>query len=325
MGRITGIRRQLSRELGFVVPMIRVRDNLALGPNQYRITIGGVAMGEDEIFPDDLLALDSGETEHVVHGRAAKDPTFGLDAVWIEASRRSEAVVAGYTVVDASTVIATHLNHLILQNAAEMFGMDEARKLVDTLKETAPQLAEGLTPNALSLAQIAAACRALLMEGVALKDFRRISEAMVDAARPDMNPDMLVEAIRQRIGSLIIQGIVPVKMPLPVITLDGELEGLLAQAMRVAGDARHPIEPALGQRLIEQVTDAARPLMAQARNFAIVTSPVARRALSRLFRPHLPETAVLSFLEIPDGKPVEVFAVVGNESRLNAPERLAAA
>ncbi|HEY1125004.1 MAG TPA: flagellar biosynthesis protein FlhA [Sphingobium sp.] len=324
MSRITGIRRQLSRELGFVVPMIRVRDNLALGPNQYRITVAGVTMGEDEIWPEDLLALDSGDLQGTVHGRAARDPTFGLDAVWIEPARRSEAVVAGYTVVDASTVVATHLNHLILQNASEMFGMDEARKLVDTLKEVAPQLADGLTPSPLSLAQIAAACRALLAEGVPLKDFRRIAEAMVDGARPDMNPDMLVEAIRQRIGSLIIQTIVPVKMPLPVITLDGELEGLLAQAMRVAGDAKHPIEPALSQRLIEQVTDAARPLVQQARNFAIVTSPMARRALSRLFRPHLPETPVLSFLEIPDGKPVEVVAVVGHETRIHQ-ERLPSA
>ncbi len=111
MSRITGIRRQLSRELGFVVPMIRVRDNLALGPNQYRITIAGVTMGEDEIWPDDLLALDSGDLQSTVNGRVAKDPTFGLDAVWIEPTRRSEAVVAGYTVVDSSTVIATHLNH----------------------------------------------------------------------------------------------------------------------------------------------------------------------------------------------------------------------
>jgi flagellar biosynthesis protein FlhA len=325
MGRITGIRRQLSRELGFVVPMIRVKDNLALGPNQYRITIGGVVVGEDEIWPDDLLALDSGALEGQVNGRACKDPSFGLDAVWIAPGQRSEAVVAGYTVVDPSTVVATHLNQLIIQNASEMFGMDEARKLLDTLKEVAPQLADGLSPNPLSLAQITTLCRALLAEGVPLKDFRRIAEAMVDAAKPEMGADALVEAVRQRIGALIIQTLVPVKMPLPVITLDGELESLLAQAMRVAGDAKHPIEPALGARLIEQVCEAARPLMAQARNFAIVTSPVARRALARLFKTHLPETPVLSFLEIPDGKPVEVAAVVGNESRINRPPQLASA
>ncbi|MGF7169183.1 flagellar biosynthesis protein FlhA [Sphingobium xanthum] len=324
IGRITGIRRQLSRELGFVVPMIRVKDNLALGANQYRITIAGAVVGEDEIWPEELLALDSGDLTGTIAGRRAMDPTFGLEAVWIDTSMRSEAVVAGYTVVDPSTVVATHLNHLIVNNAAEMFGMDEAKKLLDTLKEVAPQLADGLTPQPLTLAQVTALCRLLLAEGIPLKDFRRIAEAMVAVARPDMSVDLLCEAVRQKIGSLIIQNIVPVKMPLPVITLDGELEGLLAQAMRVAGDSQHPIEPALGQRLIEQVSAAAQPLMAQARSFAIVTSPVARRALARLFKPHLPETPVLSFLEIPDGKPVEVVAVVGNESRINRVERLAA-
>lgn len=324
IGRITGIRRQLSRELGFVVPMIRVKDNLALGANQYRITIAGAVVGEDEIWPEELLALDSGDLTGTIAGRRAMDPTFGLEAVWIDTSMRSEAVVAGYTVVDPSTVVATHLNHLIVNNAAEMFGMDEAKKLLDTLKEVAPQLADGLTPQPLTLAQVTALCRLLLAEGIPLKDFRRIAEAMVAVARPDMSVDLLCEAVRQKIGSLIIQNIVPVKMPLPVITLDGELEGLLAQAMRVAGDSQHPIEPALGQRLIEQVSTAAQPLMAQARSFAIVTSPVARRALARLFKPHLPETPVLSFLEIPDGKPVEVVAVVGNESRINRVERLAA-
>ncbi len=315
MARITGIRRQLSKELGFVVPMVRVKDNLALEANQYRITIAGVVVGEDEVYPDDLLALDSGALEGTVSGREAKDPTFGLDAVWISPTKRSEAVVAGYTVVDPPTVVATHLNQLIAMNAAEMFGLDEARKLLDNLKDVAPQLVDGLTPGLLSLTQISALCRALLTEGIALKDFRRICEAMVDAARPDMSMDQLVEAVRQRIGALIIQGLVPVKMPLPVITLDGDLEAMLAQAMRVAGDARHPIEPSLANKIVESVIHAARPLMGQARTFAIVTSPAARRALARLFKPHLPETPVLSFLEIPDGKGVEVVAVVGGEQR----------
>lgn len=310
MSRITGIRKQLSRELGFVIPLVRVKDNLALEPNSYRITIGGVIVGEDDIWPDDLLALDSGALEATVAGRETKDPTFGLDAVWIAPEKRSEAVVAGYTVVDPSTVVATHLNQLITMNASEMFGMDEARKLLDALKESAPQLVDGLTPNALTLAQIAAVCRALLSEGIPLKDFRRICEAMVDAAKPDMTHEQLVEAVRQRVGSLIIQTLVPVKMPLPVITLDGDLEGLLAQAMRVAGGAKHPIEPALAGKITDAVIHAARPIMAEARNFAIVTSPLARAALARLFKPHLPETPVLSFLEIPDGKPVEVVAVV---------------
>jgi flagellar biosynthesis protein FlhA len=315
MARITGIRRQLSRELGFVVPIVRVRDELSLSPNTYRISVHGVVVGEDEVWPDDLLALDSGDLLDRVPGRQVKDPTFGLDAVWIEPSQRAEAVVAGYTVVDPATVVATHLNQIIQTAAADLFGMDEAQKLLDALKESAPQLVANLTPQPLSLAQIAALCRALLAEGVPLKDFRRIAEAMADAARDETDPVQLVEAVRQRIGALIVQTIVPVKMPLPVVTLDPSLEGLLSQAVRTGRDAVHPIEPGLGQKIVQAVGGVAGPLLREGRRFAVVTSPIMRRALSRLLGPHLPDVPVLSFLEIPDGKPVEVVAVVGGESQ----------
>ncbi|MFS0737603.1 flagellar biosynthesis protein FlhA [Sphingomonas sp. 1P06PA] len=311
MARITGIRRQLSRELGFVVPLVRVRDNLALAPNQYRIAVGGVVLGEDEVWPEDLLALDSGEILMPIEGRPAKDPSFGLDALWIPADRRSEAVIAGYTVVDPATVVATHLNHLITENAHDLFGLDEAQKLLDALKDIAPQLAAGLVPQPLSLAGLAALCRSLLAERVSLKDFRRIAEAIIDAAREEPDAARLVEGVRERIGAIIVQGLVPVKETLPVITLDAGLEGLLAQAIRTGPGAQHPFEPALAQRIVAAVTGAAQPLMGEARRFALVTSPLARRALARLLKPHLPEMPVMSFLEIPDGKPVEVVAVVG--------------
>ena len=311
MARITGIRRQLSRDLGFVVPLVRVRDNLALGANTYRITVAGVIYAEDEIWPEELLALDSGDISYPVQGRAAKDPTFGLDAVWISPDKRADAVVAGYTVVDPATVVATHLNQIIMSSSAEMFGMDEAQKLLDALKESAPQLVAGLSPNPLPLAMIAALCRSLLAEGVPLKDFRRIAEAIVDAAREEADPVQLVEGVRQRIGGLITQTIAPAKTPLPVLTLDPELEGLLNQAVRAGRDANHPIEPGLAQRIVQAIGDVAGPHLANAQKIAVVTSPAARRALSRLLAPHIPDVPVLSFLEIPDGKPVEVVAVVG--------------
>jgi|AraplaCL_Cvi_mCL_1032061.scaffolds.fasta_scaffold00124_24 flagellar biosynthesis protein FlhA len=319
MARITGIRRQLSRELGFVVPLVRVRDNLSLGPNSYRITVAGVVVGEDECWPDDLLALDSGELIATVEGRMVKDPSFGLDAVWIRPEQRNDAVIAGYTVVDGATVIATHLNQLIANSAADLFGMDEAQKLLDALKESAPQLVAGLTPQPLTLAQLAAACRALLAEGVPLKDFRRVAEAMIDASREGTDPVQLNEAVRQRIGALIVQTIVPVRMPLPVVTFDAELEGLLAQAVRVGPNAAHPFEPALAQRIIAAVNQAAQPLLNSATRFALVTSPLARRAVARLLKPHLPETPIMSFLEIPDGKAVEVMAIVGSNAAQAAP------
>jgi flagellar biosynthesis protein FlhA len=311
MARITGIRRQLSRELGFVVPLVRVRDNLALGPNSYRIIVAGVIAAEDEVWPEDLLALDSGDILQRVEGREVKDPTFGLEAVWIAPERRGDAVVAGYTVVDPATVVATHLNQIVQTAAAEMFGMDEAQKLLDALKESAPQLVAGLTPQPLPLASIAALCRSLLAEGVPLKDFRRIAEAMVDAAREENDPIQLAEGVRQRIGGLIVQTIAPARTPLPVLTLDAELEGLLNQAVRAGKDASHPIEPNLAQKIVQSIGDAAGPALGEGRRVALVTSPVARRALSRLLAPHIPDVPVLSFLEIPDGKPVEVVAVVG--------------
>jgi flagellar biosynthesis protein FlhA len=313
MARITGIRRQLSRELGFVVPMVRVRDELTLSPNSYRISVSGVVVAEDEIFPDDLLALDSGDLIDRVQGRPCKDPTFGLDAVWISPAQRAEAVVAGYTVVDPATVVATHLNQVVQAAAADLFGMDEAQKLVDALKESAPQLAANLTPQPLSLAALSGLCRALLAEGVPLRDFRRIAEAMADAARTEADPVQLVEEVRQRIGALIVQTIVPVKMPLPVVTLDPGLEHLLSQAVRSGQGAVHPIEPGLGNKLVHAIGGVAGPLLAEGRRFAVVTSPVARRALSRLLAPHVPDVPVLSLLEIPDSKPVEVVAIVGGE------------
>jgi len=313
MTRITGIRRQLSRELGFVVPMVRVRDELTLSPNAYRITVAGVVAAEDEIWPEELLALDSGDLLERVEGRQVKDPTFGLDAVWIAPAQRAEAVVAGYTVVDPATVVATHLNQVIQTAAADLFGMDEAQKLIDALKENAPQLAANITPTPLSLPAFAALCRALLAEGVPLKDFRRIGEAMADAAREETDPVQLVEAVRQRIGALIIQTLVPVRMPLPVVTLDPGLENLLAQAVRSGRDAVHPIEPGLSQKIVQAVCEVAGQLLSEGRRFAIVTSPIARRALSRLLALHVPDAPVLSLLEIPDNKPVEVVAVVGGE------------
>ncbi len=325
MARITGIRRQLSKELGFVVPLVRVRDELGLGPNSYRITVAGVVAGEDEIWPEDLLALDAGGALDKVEGREVRDPTFGLDAVWISPSKRADAVVAGYTVVDPSTVVATHLNHIIATTAADLFGLDEAQKLLDALKEISPQLVQGLTPNPLPLASIAALCRALLAEGVPLKDFRRIAEAMVDAAAEDADPIRMLEGVRQRIGALIVQTVVPIRMPLPVLTLDAGLESLIHQAVRAGQGAAHPIEPALGQRIVQAVGEAAGPLLSQAQRFAIVTSPVARRALARLLAPHLRDVPVLSFLEIPDGKPVEVVAVIGGGGAPQLPHQELAA
>jgi len=292
-----------------VVPLVRVRDELSLAPNAYRIVIAGVCAGEGEVYPDDLLALDAGDVERPVDGRAVKDPTFGLDALWIGAESRTDAIVAGYTVVDASTVIATHLNRAITLGAGHLFGLDEAHKLVESLKDHAPQLVAALTPAPLTTAMIAAVCRSLLNEGIPLKEFRRIAEAMLDSAASP--PALIAEAVRQRIGPIIVQTVVPSQLPLPAITLSATLEAMLAQAVRVDPTADHPFEPSLAHRIVEAVSEGAAPLLATARPFAIVTSPTTRRALARLLRHALPETRVLSYAEVPDAKAVDIVAVVG--------------
>jgi len=320
MARITAIRRQLSRELGFVVPPVRVRDDMSLTPHAYRIGVAGVIVGEDEAFADDFLALDAGDVETAIAGRAVRDPTFGLDAVWVAPDQRSAAIAAGYTVVDGATVIATHLNRAVQTHAADLFGLDEAQALIDALKDAAPELAKGLTPAPFTLPAIAGVARALLTEGVPLKDFRRIALAMVEHAALAATPRALIEAVRQRIGALIVQAIVPARLPLPAVTLEPGLEMLMAQAVLAAPDADHPIEPALGNRIAQGVRDAARPLLAAARPFAVVTGPAARPALARLLRGVLPETPVLSFLEIPDAQPVDVVAVVGAPVEGGAPQ-----
>lgn len=324
MKRVTGIRKQLSKDLGFVIPLVRIKDELSLEPNEYRITIGGTVIAQDVIWPEDMLAIDGGDIDEEIEGRPCKDPTFGMDARWISADKRSEAVVLGYTVVDASTVLATHLSHMIRLNASQLFGMDEAKMLLDALKDRAPELVEGLTPKPLSLFAVSAICSALLREGVPLRDFRRLCSAMVEATG-DGTTDIpiLVERVRQRIGSLIIQSLVPVAMPLPVVTLDPELEGLLAQSVKVAGDAGFPIEPGLGQRILAAIEESSERLLLRQQNFAIVTSPPARKALSDLLRPRFPDTPVLSYRELPDEKPVEVIATVGGKAETPAPSATA--
>ena len=313
MARITGVRRQLSRELGFVLPLVKVSDDLSLPGNCYRIRVAGAILGEDEVWPHDLLALDAGDCLDGITGRACKDPSFGLDALWIGAERRADAIAAGYTVVDAPTVVATHLNRLVSGAAAELFGLDEAQSIIDTLKQNCPHLVQALTPAPYSLATITAVCRALLAERVPLRDFRRVAEAMVETGGLEMTLADLVEAVRQRIGALIVQGIVPVKMPLPAITFDPELEALLTQAVRTGPQASWPFEPELARQIISAIGDAVQPLLLAARSFAVITSPVCRAAVSRLLRAQFADVAVLSFLEIPETKAVEIIATISGK------------
>ena len=310
MGRITGVRRQLSKELGFVVPQVRVRDDINLAPYTYRLMLGGVCIGEDQASPDEMLALDTGQAFGALQGKAAKDPTFGLDATWINPGDADAATGQGYLVVDAGTVIATHLNHALGANAADLLGADEVQALVDGLKERNPQLAAALTPQPLPITTLTSVLKGLLSEGVPLKEFRRIASAVAVAAQKTTDAAEIIELIRPSLGPLIIQKLAGVREPLRVMTLEGGLEGLLGQAVR-ADPSRAMIEPELGRRIVDALQQAAQPLLAEAKPFALVVQPAIRVAIRKLVRTILPDTPVMSFFEVPEDKPVEVVAVIG--------------
>ena len=311
MGRITGVRRQLSKELGFVVPQVRVRDDINLPPYSYRVLVGGVTMGEDSVSPDEMLALDTGQAVGSLKGKKAKDPTFGLDAVWIRPADSDAATGQGYLVVDPGTVIATHLNHALGQHAPDLLGPDEVQKLLDGLKDRAGQLVAALSPNPLPLTTLTQVLRSLLAEGVPLKEFRRIAQAIAVAAQKTLDADEIVELIRPELGPLIIQKLCGVREPLRVMTLEGGLEGLLGQAVRGDPSRRNTIEPDLGRRIVDALQRAAQPLIADAKPFALVVQPAIRVAIRKLVKTVLPDTPVMSFFEVPEDKAVEVVAVIG--------------
>ncbi len=311
MSRITGVRRQLSKELGFVVPQVRVRDDINLAPYTYRLMVGGVCVGEDIASPDEMLALDTGNAVGELYGKQAKDPTFGLDATWIAPGDADAATGAGYLVVDAGTVMATHLNHALGANSADLLGADEVQSLLDGLKERNPQLVASLSPAPLPLTTLTTVLKGLLAEGIPLKEFRRIAAAIATAALRTLDADEIVEAIRPDLGGLIIGKLCGVREPLRVMTLEGQLEGLLGQAMRGDPSRRHVIEPDLGRRIVEALQNAAQPLIAEAKPFALVVQPAIRVAIRKLVKTCLPDTPVLSFFEVPEDKAVEVVAVIG--------------
>ena len=318
MGRITGVRRQLSKDLGFVVPQVRVRDDINLDPFTYRIVVGGVVIGEDTVSPDEMLALDTGQAVGHLAGKSAKDPTFGLDAVWISPADADAATGQGWLVVDPGTVMATHLNQALITNASDLLGPDEVQALLDGLRERAAQLVSSLSPNPLPITTLTQVLRGLLAENIPLKEFRRIAAAIATAAQKTLDADEIIELIRPELGPLIIQRLCGVREPLRVMTLEGHLEALLGQAVRSDPAKRHTIEPDLGRRIVDALQRAAQPLVAEAKPFALVVQPSIRIAIRKLVRTCLPDTPVMSFFEVPEDKSVEVVAVIG------APEALPA-
>jgi flagellar biosynthesis protein FlhA len=310
MGRIKGVRKKLSEELGFLVQPVHIRDNLELGPNSYRITVLGAPVGESEVFPDRELAINPGQVSGTLPGSATKDPAFGLDAIWIEKSRREQAQAQGYTVVDASSVMATHLSHLLQSHAHELLGHEEVQQLLNRLGKSAPKLIEDLVPKLLPMSVVVKVLQYLLLERVPIRNLRTICETLAELAPKNQDPVVLVAAVRVALGRSIVQNIGGLRQELPVITLDPALEQVLQDSM-AGGDAAPGFEPGLADRIQQSLGDSTRRQEAAGEPAVLLVAPKIRPWIARLMRHSYPTLAVLAYNEIPENRRIRVVAAVG--------------
>jgi len=310
MGRIKGVRKKLSEELGFLVQAVHIRDNLELGPNSYRITILGAPVGESEVFPDRELAINPGQVSGTLPGSATKDPAFGLEAIWIDKSRREQAQAQGYTVVDASSVIATHLSHLLQSHAHELLGHEEVQQLLNRLSKSAPKLIEDLVPKLLPMSVVVKVLQYLLLERVPIRNLRTICETLAELSPKVQDPVALVAAVRVALGRSIVQNIGGLRQELPVMTLDPALEQVLQDSM-AGGDGAPGFEPGLADRIQQSLGDSTRRQEAAGEPAVLLVAPKIRPWIARLMRHSNPTLAVLAYNEIPENRRIRVVAAVG--------------
>ena len=318
LGRIKGIRKKLSQDLGFLVPSVHIRDNLDLQPNEYRINLMGVNIGGAEIYPDREMAINPGQVYGRAQGIAAKDPAFGLEAIWIEPAQRDQVQALGYTVVDASTVVATHMNTLLQKHAHELLGHDEVHELLAMLGKTSKKLSEEL-PGMVNPNILRRVLQNLLQEGIPVKDMRSIGEALAVTSARSMDPVALTAAVRVALARVIVQGIYGNRSELPVITLDPQLEQILLKAVQQSSqhgdsvliDDSVVIEPGIAERLQQALVQAAQRQEIAGNPAVLLVGAPLRPLLSRFVRYTLSGIKVLSYQEIPDNKQITIVATIG--------------
>jgi flagellar biosynthesis protein FlhA len=309
--RIKGVRKKLSQELGFLIPPVHIRDNLDLSPNNYTIAMLGVTVGEAELSHDDELAINPGQVFGKLEGKVTKDPAFGLDAVWIRANQREHAQTLGYTVVDAATVVATHLSQLLTNNAYQLLGHEEVQQLLDLLAKNSPKLVEGLVPDILPLSTVVKVLQTMLYEGVPIRDMRSIVQTLCEFGPKSQDPDVLVSAVRIALKRLIVQEINGGLGEIPVITLAPELEQMLHQSLQAGGADGAGIEPGLAERLQGSLNEAAQQQELAGEPAVLLTSGMLRPVLSKFLKHSVSGLHVLSYQEIPDDKQIKIVSAVG--------------
>jgi flagellar biosynthesis protein FlhA len=310
MTRIKGVRRKVSQELGFLVPAVHIRDNLNLGPNAYRLSLLGVTVSEAEIYPERMLAINPGRVFGTLPGLPTKDPAFGLEALWIENAQRDQAQTLGYTVVDASTVIATHLSQILQTHAHELLGREEVQQLLNNLAKSAPKLVEDLVPKTLALGTVVKVLQNLLEEKIPIRDIRTIAETLADHAPQSQDAGVLTSAVRMALARSIVQQINGMNAELPVITLDPTLEQILQQPLQGGADGAG-FEPGLAERLQKSLVEVTQRQESAGQPAVLLVPPGLRAMLARFLRHAVPGLTVLAYNEIPGNKQVRIVATVG--------------
>ncbi|HGO5290531.1 TPA: flagellar biosynthesis protein FlhA [Photobacterium damselae subsp. damselae] len=310
--RIKGVRKKLSQDFGFLIPAVHIRDNLELPPNCYRISLMGVTCGEANIHPNMELAINPGQVYGNIDGEMTKDPAFGLDAVWVQESQREHAQALGYTVVDSSTVLATHLSQILTNNAAHLLGHEEVQNLLEMLGQSTPKLVDGFVPDQLPLGVVVKVMQNLLNEAIPLRDIRTIVQTLSEYSSKSQDPDILTAAVRIGLKRLICQDINGVEAELPVITLVPELEQILHKTMQSAGGESTGIEPGLAERLQQSLADATQQQEFKGEPAVLLTSGVLRSTLAKFVKNTIPTLRVLSYQEVPDEKQIRIVNAVGH-------------
>ena len=308
MARIKGVRKKLTQELGFLVPTVHIRDNLELQPGAYRITLHGVPLASGQVYPDREMALNPGRVFGTVEGIQTRDPAFGLEAVWIDKSAREHAQTLGYSVVDASTVVATHLSHIIKENAPELLGHDEAQALLTGLGKSAPKLVEDLVPKTLSLAVFVKVLQALLAERIPIRNLRGIAEALAEHAPRSQDPVVLAAAVRVALGRQIVQEINGMEAEMPVFTLAPQLERVLQDSLQGGGNV---VEPGLAERMHKSLADSVQKQESAGQPAVLLVPAPLRPLLAKFTRQTIPGLHVLAYNEVPESKRIRLVGAVG--------------
>ncbi|MBI5780248.1 MAG: flagellar biosynthesis protein FlhA [Rhodocyclales bacterium] len=310
--RIRGLRKRFAQEVGFLPTPVHIRDNLELRPNAYRILLKGVEIGAGEVYPGQFLAINPGQVLGTIEGRPGKDPAFGLPAQWIDAALRERAHALGYTVVDAATVIATHLNQVLVEHAAELLGREETQALLDRIKKESPKLVEDLVPTVVPVATVQKVLQYLLEEGVAIRDMRTILETLAEWAAKTQDPVELTSRVREALGRAIVQSLTPGSGKVPVLMLDPALERILMQAVGAGGGKAGAIEPGLADALLRQTGAAAQRLEQQGQAPILLVPPQLRWLLARFLRRSVPTLRVISTSEMPEERSIEIVEMIGS-------------